>query len=274
MKIPNNKTKLSVCIISKNEEKMLTECLESVTRIADEIIVVDTGSTDRTIEIAEKFGCRIYKEEWNNDFAYARNSAIAKARYPFILSIDADERLANPEKLKQILEENNGNIGGWLIKIISDINRANGGTDTHRSFQVRLFRNHLHFRFKGIIHEQIADSILKSGFRIEKTNLKIKHIGYSYSQEQMEQKQIRNLELLNLALTQKPDDSYVLFQRAKTFLVLNKLDEAEKDIIQALRYSNNDFTLKSQILNYGAMIAFRKRNFTSALQMVNETLLI
>ena len=166
VKKQNNKIKLSVCIITKNEEKMLTECLESVTGIADEIIIVDTGSTDGTLGIAQNFGCRIYKEEWKNDFAHARNSALAKARYPFILSIDADERLANPEKFKQILEESNGNTGGWLIGIISDVKRANGGTDTHCSYQVRLFRNHLHFRFDGVIHEQIANSVIKSGASI------------------------------------------------------------------------------------------------------------
>ncbi|MBK9248808.1 MAG: glycosyltransferase [Ignavibacteria bacterium] len=81
---------LSVCIIAKNEEKMLAQCLESVAQVAGEIILVDTGSTDGTCAIASRYGCRILHHPWNNDFSDARNVALA-ATLPWILSIDADE---------------------------------------------------------------------------------------------------------------------------------------------------------------------------------------
>ena len=87
---------ISVCLITKNEEKFLSDCLQSIREIADEIILVDTGSTDRTVEIAGAFGCRVIHHEWQNDFSLARNTGITAANGKWILCIDADERLSPP----------------------------------------------------------------------------------------------------------------------------------------------------------------------------------
>ena len=87
----NESSKISVCIIAKNEEKMLQQCLQSVKDIAYEIIVVDTGSTDKTVEIAKNFNAKIYHFEWQDDFALARNESLKYANGDFIFVIDADE---------------------------------------------------------------------------------------------------------------------------------------------------------------------------------------
>ena len=86
--------KLSLCMIVKNEEKFLAGCLESVKNIVDEIIIVDTGSTDKTIEIANSYNAKVYHFEWKNDFSLARNESIKHATGDWILILDADERLA------------------------------------------------------------------------------------------------------------------------------------------------------------------------------------
>ena len=93
------KKNLSVCLIVKNEEQYLFDCLSSVKDIADEIILVDTGSTDSSIEIAGKFTAKVFNFEWVNDFSAARNYAISKAEGDWILYLDADERIS-PQSLK------------------------------------------------------------------------------------------------------------------------------------------------------------------------------
>ena len=94
----NNKS-ISVCIIAKNEEQMIGDCILSVKDIANEIIVVDTGSNDNTMNICKKLDCRIFQLKWNNDFSESRNFALSKAKSNYILSIDADERCINPKNI-------------------------------------------------------------------------------------------------------------------------------------------------------------------------------
>jgi glycosyltransferase involved in cell wall biosynthesis len=205
---------LSVCIIAKNEEKMLTDCLESVKDVANEIILVDTGSTDSTLEVAEKYNCRIINSSWQNDFSKARNISLNAAKNPYILCIDADERLTNPELLSETLTHSSSNVGGWLLQITSVAKRHDGSIDTYISNLLRLFISHPKIRFSGIIHEQIIEPILKLGYKLENSQLKLTHLGYSYSHEQMYHKQLRNLELLNVCLSANSEDAYAYYQRA------------------------------------------------------------
>src|SRR5271163_4832494 len=95
---PQKPPGLSVCMIVKNEERFLAQCLRSVADVADEIIIVDTGSTDRTIEIATSFGATVIEREWRNDFAWARNQALELATKRWILSLDADEEVTSSSK--------------------------------------------------------------------------------------------------------------------------------------------------------------------------------
>jgi glycosyltransferase involved in cell wall biosynthesis len=264
--------KISVCIIAKNEEKMLADCLQSVSDIADEIILVDTGSTDETVAIASEYGCRIFYYEWNNDFSEVRNFAIDQAENEFILSIDADERLENPEQLELELSNSNKEAGGWLIEVVSHAKRADGTSDIYRSSLLRLFRNHPAIRFKGIIHEQVVNSVLAAGCKLRNTAIRFIHLGYSHDTDSMTKKQHRNLELLNNALEEKPKDAYNLFQRAKTYLALGDLDRAERDISESLLYTKTNGTVKPQALNFGAVISFRQKNYEKAIQRAKESL--
>ena len=110
---------ISVCIIAKNEEKMIADCLESVKSIADEIILVDTGSTDATKKIASSYTDKIYNYEWKDDFAAARNFGLEKAISEFLLVIDCDERLVNPDLVKSTLSKASENVGGVMVKVVS-----------------------------------------------------------------------------------------------------------------------------------------------------------
>ncbi|OGU16200.1 MAG: hypothetical protein A2X61_13040 [Ignavibacteria bacterium GWB2_35_12] len=265
---------ISACIIAKNEEKHISDCMKSIESCVDEIIVVDTGSTDKTIEMAERFGCKVIRSDWQDDFSLSRNIALDAASKKYILVIDADERLLNPEEVRGVLEKSNPATGGWLINVVSEAVREDGSVDTYLSGLLRLFINHPSVRFHGIIHEQVLEPLLQAGYKLEQTNLKFIHLGYGHSSEQMRSKQERNLNLLNKALVKKPEDAYSLYQRAKTFLALKKLDEAEKDIKGTLRMVQPQSAVKPQALNFGAVIAFQMSNYELAIERGKESLKI
>ncbi len=248
---------LSVCIIAKDEEQMLPDCLKSIKDIASEIILVDTGSQDKTIHIAESFGAKIFQTSWEQDFSKARNLAISKAKEPFILTIDADERLVNPELLIQELKMATNDTAGWLIEVLSETINASGLREKYISNLLRLFRNHPDIKFYGAIHEQISESIIKLGFKIKNTQIQFYHLGYSLSSENMQKKQIRNLEILNKVIENGENTPYNYYQRAKTYFALEKIESAENDISISIENALPKGTLKPQALNWGAMIAYK-----------------
>jgi glycosyltransferase involved in cell wall biosynthesis len=274
MNIHNTKSALSVCLIARNEENMLTDCLESIKSIASEIILVDTGSTDRTLEIAESFGCAIFNTKWENDFAKARNLALSKASFPFILSIDADERLLNPEQMPVILENADPATGGWLVNVVSEARRLDGAMDKYVTNLLRLFRNNDRIRFTGFIHEQIVEQIINLGYSINLSPLKFLHLGYTHDPEQMKQKQLRNLEMLDKGLLQNPTDANYLFQKAKTYLALRDNIKAEEFFILCLKNVDPKSAILPQALNFGAINAFQMGNNQLAQERAIESLRI
>jgi glycosyltransferase involved in cell wall biosynthesis len=101
---------LSLCMIAKNEEKQIARCLGSAKNFVDEIIVVDTGSNDRTVEIAKQFGAKVVSHEWKDDFSDARNVSLEHASGDWILVIDSDETISKEdlEKIRQLIKDENG----------------------------------------------------------------------------------------------------------------------------------------------------------------------
>jgi len=186
---------LSLCMIVKNEEKNIGECLKSAKGLADEIIVTDTGSGDNTIKIAKSYGAKIEHFEWTKNFSAARNHSISKATGRWIIWLDADDRL--PEKtvkeLRKTLSYESPNKVFYLE--ISD------GKGT-KLLQIRVFPNKEQIKFEGRIHEQILPSIRKLGLLEVKLPLEIIHTGYD-DQKLLKEKQLRNLELFK---EQFPDE--------------------------------------------------------------------
>jgi glycosyltransferase involved in cell wall biosynthesis len=146
---------LSVCVITKNESRFIATCLQSVYKIAAEIIIVDSGSTDDTLEIARGFKAKIFSIEWQHDYAYARNVAISKCSGDWIFFLDADEYLENPHNLIRVLAgTRNNNTGGFLIERTDMYRHKDTGLAIHYPVGlVRLFRNHKSFKYVGAVHE-------------------------------------------------------------------------------------------------------------------------
>lgn len=266
------KITLSFCLIVKNEESMLEDCLRSIRDIANEIIVVDTGSTDNTVKIANKYRCNVIHSTWQNDFSKARNISIENATGSHIFIIDADERLTNPYQVIPSIENCSDDVGGWLVKNVSKVRRENGAIETFSNDILRLFVNDRKIRYQGIIHEQVINSVIANNYKIHHTSIELLHLGYGHSIEKMSEKTQRNLELLNKHLEAVPTDYYNYFQRAKTHLAMDNLAAAEQDFLSVTKYANIDSAILPQAYSYGGLIAAKMGDFDLAISRALESL--
>ncbi len=170
---------ISLCMIVKNEEKNLGHCLESVKNIFQEIIIVDTGSSDGTINIAKSYGAKVFERPWDFDFSKARNHSIEKAAGDYIFWLDADDVLT-PEDgrlisgLRKNLNLQNPKAYGFLVH-----NSSDGGKTGSIFNQIRLFPNREDLRFSSPIHEQILPALEEAKIEVEYKRIKIIHRGYS-----------------------------------------------------------------------------------------------
>jgi tetratricopeptide (TPR) repeat protein len=205
---PQRPAGISLCMIVKNEERFLEQCLRSVGGIVDEINIVDTGSTDRTIEIAEKFGARIERREWRNDFSWARNESLKMATKRWIFQLDADEELLPESKpaLLQLKDAPAYIMGLWLRCINASDKYRGGGNVSHAI--VRLFPNHERIRFHGTIHEFASLDDSPIGLSGVTAPIKIIHHGYLTDVVNERDKYARNMEIVEASIHRDPDEAF------------------------------------------------------------------
>src|SRR5262249_45544502 len=226
-------TRISLTMIVKNEEVALPACLDAARPWVDEIVVVDTGSTDRTRAIAADYGARVYDWAWRDDFAAARNESLRHATGDWILALDADEVLT-PEAgpaLRRACEDP-GDVVGYDVKIVCP--REGDGGLVRLNWFPRLFRNLPGVRWEGVIHEQIVTSLAGRG-RIVKCPVEVLHSGYTLSPEEMQAKARRNIALLERQLRDEPDYAPGWFQLAETYVMAGRLDDAVDAYRRSLR---------------------------------------
>ncbi|HTG32803.1 MAG TPA: glycosyltransferase [Thermoanaerobaculia bacterium] len=238
---------LSVCLITKNEERFLAGCLDSVRAVTDEIVLVDTGSADRTLEIAADYGCRVLRRPWDEDFSAARNAGIAAARGQWILCIDADERLSNPAALPPALLAAAPEVGGLFIERHDVVTHPEEGrTDVYPIGILRLFRNHKAVRYEGIVHERPNETVIRAGFQIGSlATLKLTHLVNHLPQERLEAKQWNYLRLLDLELERDARNSWAHYYRGKTLWFLRRLEEAESEFRGIVENPEYPLTLRA-----------------------------
>ncbi len=252
---------LSVCIIAKNEENTIGRCLNSVSSIAGEIIVADTGSEDNTKIIAEEFGCKVFSVGWNDDFSEARNFTLSKASGDFIFYIDADEELYNPNELLNLLSNAKKETGGYYLPVISVLT---DNKQQYSNYQVRLFRNNPKFRFQGAIHEQILNSIKKAGLQVMPASFPIIHYGYDTDKQSFTAKQERNLKIIRKEIAKNKNNSFQRINLIKTFYALNRYDEARNEGELLLQDNILNELEKVSVLNHLALIYYKlnKKNLS------------
>jgi glycosyltransferase involved in cell wall biosynthesis len=218
---------VAATMIVRNEQNFLPACLESLQGRVDEIIVVDTGSTDNSIDIASRYGARLLHHAWERDFAAARNMALDAVSCPWVLYIDADERLSLPEGgvLADYIDP--GSIAGFV--------RFRPKTGYTRYREWRLFRSAPGIRFAGQIHETIVPSIreasAREGLPIVQTAVEINHLGYDGDQSH---KHGRNLPLLQSAVRSNPERVYYWYHLSQTLDALGRREEAVAAALEGL----------------------------------------
>ena len=205
----SRKSRVSLCMIVRNEEANLPNCLASVASLFDEIIVVDTGSTDRTNELAVAAGARVFDFPWIDHFAAARNESLRHATGDWIFWLDADDRLdeSNRTKLKALLSSLKDDQAAYTLKCRC-LPDASGSTTTVD--HVRLFRNRPDVRWEFRVHEQILLAVRQSGAELRWADVIIDHAGY-VDPALRHRKLERDLRLLQLEEAERPGHPFTLF---------------------------------------------------------------
>ena len=213
---------ISVCMIVRDEQENIADCLRSVLPYVAEVIVVDTGSEDDTPQIAAELGARVFAHPWNDDFSAARNAALERASQPTILVLDADERFDADTEPQLADYCRRGDMAAGRVLVRSDLGEGDLSSTTGEI--TRIFPNRPEYRYQGRIHEQL---VWNGQVPVTvSTGVRITHTGYLPEQRRKRGKIERNLRLLLQEHQERPDNPYTLFQLAKTCLVDRRYAEA------------------------------------------------
>lgn len=222
---------ISLCMIVKDEAKVLARCLSSVRDYVDEIVVVDTGSTDDTIEIVKAYGGKVFSHPWDHDFSKHRNQSLGYARGEWIFILDADEVLKNYDRecLSMLCKDHQADAFYFSV-----INVFNGGASRAIKSQIRLFRNSREIGYKGIVHNQLF------GYKEPKfCSGLIYHDGYDLSAEKRTKKFSRTKNLLLSQIDNDPNNYWHRHNLAVAYSSNFMFEEAEREGRQAIRLAES-----------------------------------
>lgn len=249
-------TPISVCIITKNEEQNLDRCLSCIKDYPFEIVVVDTGSTDKTVEVAKKYTENIYHFDWIKDFAAARNFSISKASNDWILVLDADEFTyeLDLEEIYRLIEQHPTGIGR-LLRSSEDIAQTTSVDRVERLFN----RNVYHY--ERPIHEQVLPiDKKKTKLYTYPIPLCAEHAGYTGTRDDINKKAMRNLEIL-LASEKDFPDAYTYYQIGQSYYIMSEWKKACSYFEKALSFPLNPDAeyVRVMVVNYGYSLLHDER---------------
>jgi len=232
---------LSVCVIARNEAENLASLIPSVSGLADEIVIVDTGSTDGTPDVARAAGATVVHHPWADNFSAARNVGLEAVSRRWVLWLDADERLAEEQHDLVTQLMNAGNVEGASL-LLESPHQPDDPVECSRGRYCRFFRADLGVRFEGRVHEQILPALQRCGSRVVDSDIVVTHPGYALDPESMMAKKERNLRLLELSHQDNPNDFYTLFQIGTTLVAMQRFDEALRPLSEALKLGRAGMT--------------------------------
>ena len=264
-------TPISVCIIARNEEKHMEVFLSSIQKHMGkypyEIILIDTGSTDRTVSIAQKYTDKIFSFEWVQDFSAARNYSLGCASNDWILVLDCDEYVANLDisAFSKIISEFPDAVGMITRKNHYEMN----GTDSVYTDQVERFFNRKLYHYEFPIHEQVRALNGQPYTRVE-LPLTAEHQGYTGTPEEIKKKADRNNELLLKMLEKTPDDPYLYFQIGQSYNMVHDDEKACYYYGKGLEYPVEPKLeyVQMMVIGYGYALLHLER-YDEALQFQN-----
>lgn len=241
---------ISVCMITRDDKDKLNRCLNSLKNYELEIVVVDTGSIDGTLELLEqwdkdknkKFKLTIGHFEWVKDFSKARNYSLSLSTNDRILMVDSDDMVEEMDlaKLEQLMDEHPLGIGRVLIR--NKINQ-NGGIHFQHNWFAHIFDKR-YYEYGGKIHEQIvpkkdSPALDLDSYPYYDAPVQLMHDGYLGTPEERKKKAERNITLLKEELAEKGDDPYVLCQLGKSYYLANDFEKASECFAKALEFDLN-----------------------------------
>jgi GT2 family glycosyltransferase/tetratricopeptide (TPR) repeat protein/2-polyprenyl-3-methyl-5-hydroxy-6-metoxy-1,4-benzoquinol methylase len=232
--------RLSLCMIVRDNEATIAACLESIYPWVDELVIVDTGSTDKTREICRQYGARMFEFPWCDDFSAARNASVDQARGEWIFWMDSDDVIcpAQGEQLRQLAWGNHEDeVFGYVVQVHCPSSEPWQMTVVDH---VKLFRNLPELRFEHRIHEQILPAIRRAGGDIAFTDIYVVHSGSCQSPAVRAKKLERDFRILKLDLQARPDHPFVLFNLGMTYEDAGQYEEAEHYLQRSIDVAGRD----------------------------------
>lgn len=259
---------LSVCIIARNEEKNISKCLESIQNIADEIILVDTGSVDNTINIAKNFNAKIIEVPFENNFSLARNKAIENASKDWIFFIDCDEIIDTSQfyKFKEILDNNKL---GFKLELVNIINNKPYSSN----YLVRIIKNNSGFYYYGKFNEKLMNSLYKEAYidEIEDTDLIVYNLGFDYGRDRLLDRCNRNIDIL-LSYNDEDKDFLYYYYLGNEYYLLKKYTLAINNYVHSFNL-NDDLIINSYIAILIIKCYYHLKKFSKAI-FIGESFLL
>ena len=256
---------ISLCMIIKDERHWLPRCLASVKGLVDEVVVIDTGSSDGSAELARQWGARVFELPWPEDFAAARNASVERARGSWILVLDPDETLAEGDHGRIREATARGDADGYLMvarNYTSDAGEVGWAPCTGEypaqeqgmpgwfpSVKVRLFRNRRHIRFRGVVHELVEESIRRAGGSTESLAAVVHHYGYVREDRDHREKMDRYMALGLRQIEADPTDADAYHKVACLCLERGEAPRAEEMLQRALELAPENAELHFEMGN-------------------------
>jgi tetratricopeptide (TPR) repeat protein len=260
---------LSATLIVRDESAFIEPCLESLAGVVDEIVIVDTGSRDDTLERAKRFPVSLYHLPWSGDFSAARNHAIERATGDWILYIDADERLLAPDRslLRRMLADDTK--AAWRLRLHPRLNWT-------AYAELRLFRNDPRIRFRGVIHERVhadVNAVCRSdGRQIGLSELSLNHVGYEGAQTH---KLGRNIPMLRDYLAREPTRVYCWWHLGEMLRLQGDIEGALRSWrngIEVVRAQPPDMTSTSDSPPFVSLIVLQSERNEAVGELLREAL--
>ncbi|MBS3976672.1 MAG: glycosyltransferase [Syntrophomonadaceae bacterium] len=267
-----NRPRISLCMIVKDEAEHLPRCLNSISGAVDEIIIVDTGSSDTTVQVAQQFGAKIYHYQWKHDFSAARNFALDMATGEWLLVLDADEEIPKGEDAKIRSLPLAHSVEAYCFQLINYYGHPELGHDFITDLVCRLFRNRPQYRFKRTLHEQVVDQIIAVAGEgaVKIAPIRIFHYGHLTSTVLKKNKSERNLAIIRHALSEDKDNRFLRYSLGVELLNLgqyaNALEQLELSYQPGQNYTS-DLVLKM-------VICLKElQQFEQGLQLIDQAMI-
>lgn len=263
---------LSLCLITKDEEKNIARCIDSVKDIVDEIVVVDTGSKDKTVEIAKSFGekVKVINAKWEDDFSKARNIAIENATSDWILFLDADEEIKKEDvgKIRPLLSDDT--VEAYILKFVNyaGTNSSNGLTEIH--YNLRLFRNNGKLKYIYPVHENLRNIEENRVPVFKNADVTILHYGYLSETRIEKNKTERYIKLISRYLEEHPDDKFQHGNLAVEYFNAGNYNKALKHLLIATKGMDVNSYAATRLLRYLISTYSALKDYDTALRIIND----